>query len=228
MIVAETHSWDISPKEGIELQWCLKKKLKLRRLVKPPETVAGADVSYDKGSKQFFAGVVVLKFPGMEIIDESSAEGIVVFPYIPGLLSFREGPVLLEAFRRLKTTPDVIIFDGQGIAHPRGMGIASHIGLLLDRPSIGCAKTKLCGDFDEPGYEKGSYSPLLMKGEELGVVLRTRSGVKPLLVSPGHLVDIKGSLDIILACSKKYRLPEPTRQAHLFVNRVRRSFKKID
>lgn len=222
MIISKTHKWDISPKEGIELQKKLTKEIKLIHLESLPKTVAGADVSYDRGSNIFFAGIVVLSFPGMEIIDEVSASGEVNFPYIPGLLSFREGPVLVEAFRKLETAPDLIMFDGQGIAHPRGLGIASHMGLLLNIPSIGCAKTKLCGDYSEPGREKGSYSPLLMKGKEIGAVLRTKSRVKPIFVSPGHLVDIRSCLDIVLTSSKKYRLPEPTRQAHLFVNRVRR------
>ncbi len=222
MIIPETHRWDISPKEGIELQKKLRREIKLTPLESLPKTVAGADVSYNKGSNIFFAGIVLLSFPDMEIIDEVSAVGRVDFPYIPGLLSFREGPLLIEAFRRLETAPDLIIFDGQGIAHPRGLGIASHMGLILNIPSIGCAKTKLCGDFDEPGLEKGSSSPLLMKGKEIGAVLRTKAGIKPLFVSPGHLVDIRDSMDIVLTCSKKYRLPEPTRQAHLLVNRVRR------
>jgi len=224
MIIPETDRWNISPKEGIELQKKLRREIKLTPLGSLPETVAGADVSYNKGSNIFFAGIVLLSFPGMEIIDEVSAVGKVDFPYIPGLLSFREGPVLIEALRKLEATPDLIIFDGQGIAHPRGLGIASHMGLILNIPSIGCAKTRLCGDYDEPGLEKGSSSPLLMKGKETGVVLRTKDGVKALFVSPGHIVDIRDSMDIVLTCSKKYRLPEPTRQAHLLVNRVRRGF----
>lgn len=221
MLIGEIHSWDISPKEGIELQRRLKKRISLTPLEGLPETVAGADISYDKGSNIFFAGIVVLSFPDMEIIDEASAKGKVDFPYIPGLLSFREGALIIEALRRLETVPDLIIFDGQGIAHPRGLGIASHLGLVLNIPSIGCAKTKLCGDYIEPGREKGSCSPLIMKGKEIGGVLRTKSDVKPLFVSPGHLVDIRGSVDLVLTCSKKYRLPEPTRQAHLLVNRLR-------
>lgn len=224
MIISKIHRWDISPKEGIELQKKLKEEIKLSPLESLPETVAGADVSYNKGSNIFFAGIVLLSFPDMELIDEVSAVGKVDFPYIPGLLSFREGPILIEAFRRLETAPDLIMFDGQGVAHPRGLGIASHMGLILNTPSIGCAKTKLCGDYDEPGYEKGSSSPLLMKGREIGVVLRTKKDVKPIFVSPGHLIDRRDSLNIVLSCSKKYRLPEPTRQAHLLVNRVRREF----
>ena len=221
MITEKTDSWDVSPGEGIELQRQLKKRIDLTPFKGMPEKIAGADVSYDKGSNLFFAGIVVLSFPGMEIIDEASARGKVDFPYIPGLLSFREGPLLIEAFGMLETVPDLIIFDGQGIAHPRGLGIASHLGILLNIPSIGCAKTKLWGDYIEPAREKGSRSPLTMKGEEIGAVVRTKSGVKPLFVSPGHLVDMRGSVDIVLTCSKKYRLPEPTRQAHLLVNRLR-------
>ena len=221
MNVATLHSWDISPKEAVSVQRELQKNLTLSPLPHGPAIVAGADVSYDKGSHIFFSGIVLLTLPNLEIVEEVSSSASVSFPYIPGLLSFREGPVILEAFKKLKIKPDLIIFDGQGIAHPRGLGIASHIGLLLGIPSIGCAKTRLCGEFAEPGRRKGDWSPLALKGADVGGVVRTKNDVKPVFVSPGHLIDIKSSIDIILQCAGKYRLPEPTRQAHLLVNRVR-------
>lgn len=215
------HPWHLSPREVIDLQKKLREKVSLVPLKKEPGIVAGVDVSYDRGSDIFYSGIILLTFPGMERVEEVSAQGRVTFPYIPGLLSFREGPVVLKAFEKLKTVPDVVIFDGQGIAHPRGLGIASHIGLILGIPTIGCAKTKLCGDYLEPGIEKGDCSPLILGGEEVGGVLRSRRGVKPVFVSPGHLIDIKTAVNVVLECSVKYRLPEPTRLAHLLVNRAR-------
>ncbi|MCX7950273.1 MAG: endonuclease V, partial [Treponemataceae bacterium] len=144
------------------------------------------------------------------------------FPYIPGLLSFREGPVILSAFEELTIRPDVIIFDGQGIAHPRGLGLASHLGILLDIPSIGCAKTALVGTWDEPPDRPGSFSPLIYGGQVVGDVLRTKERVRPVFVSPGHKVGRHAAREIVLACIRGYRLPEPTRQAHLEVNMLRR------
>ncbi|MBE9504073.1 MAG: deoxyribonuclease V [Proteobacteria bacterium] len=221
MNVTKLHSWDLSFKEAVSIQRQLQKNLILSSLPKAPAIIAGADVSYDKNSRIFFSGIVLLTFPDLEIVEEVFFSASVSFPYIPGLLSFREGPVVLEAFKKLKTKPDLIVFDGQGIAHPRGLGIASHMGLILGIPSIGCAKTRLCGEFTEPGREKGDWSPLTLKGTDVGGVVRTKNDVKPVFVSPGHLIDIKSSIDVILQCASKYRLPEPTRQAHLLVNRVR-------
>jgi deoxyribonuclease V len=140
------------------------------------------------------------------------------FPYIPGLLSFREGPVILDAMNKLSAAPDLLIFDGQGVAHPRRLGIASHIGLLLDLPSIGCAKSRLCGQHEEPGLERGSHVPLMDKGETIGSVVRTRSGVKPVFVSVGHRLDLRTSVEYVLACCRGYRLPETTRRAHLMAS----------
>lgn len=229
MNVTKLHSWDISPKEAVSIQRQLQKDITLSSLPKPPAIIAGADVSYDKGSSIFFSGLVLLTFPDLEIVEEVSCSASVSFPYIPGLLSFREGPVVLDAFKKLKAKPDLIIFDGQGIAHPRGLGIASHMGLILGIPSIGCAKTRLCGEFSDPGNKKGDWSPLTLKGADVGGVVRTRDDVKPVFVSPGHLIDIKSSIDVILQCARKYRLPVPTRQAHLLVNRVRlHSHNKIE
>jgi deoxyribonuclease V len=160
------------------------------------------------------AAVVVLAFPGLEIVARATATRPIAFPYIPGLLTFREGPPILDALDRLDRKPDLFIFDGQGIAHPYRMGIASHIGLLIDLPSIGCAKSLLCGRYQEPGVERGSHIPLDDNGETIGAIVRTRSGVKPVFVSIGHRMDLKSCIDVVLACCKGYRLPETTRIAH--------------
>jgi deoxyribonuclease V len=222
MVFPALHSWNLSPKSAIELQRQLAGQVLLaRRLPELIQTVAGVDVSYRKHGSTFFAAVVVLSFPALIVIDQASAVAEVTFPYIPGLLSFRELPVLLKAFCRLQTVPDLVLVDGQGIAHPRRLGLASHLGLWLDLPSIGCAKSRLVGEAREVGSERGASQPLTDHGEEIGRVLRTRSGVKPLFVSPGHLVDIPTAAELVLACGGRYRLPEPTRQAHQLSNRLR-------
>jgi len=183
--------------------------------------VAGADISYDRGSDRFHAAVVVVGFPGLEEVETAEARGRSPFPYIPGLLSFREGPLLMRAFRRLETPPDLVLFDGHGIAHMRGVGIASHLGLLLDLPAIGCAKSRLVGSHDEPGPQAGDSAPLLFEGRRVGTVLRTRAGVKPMFVSPGHRIGHAAAVRWVLACGAGYKLPEPTRLAHLHANRMR-------
>jgi deoxyribonuclease V len=222
MVTRDIHQWEMQPKEAVSIQKGLRAKLKFQHLPKIPRLIAGADVSYDKGSDIFHAAIVLLSFPGLETVEEASASGRVDFPYIPGLLSFREGPIVIKAFEKLVNIPDVAIFDGQGIAHPRGIGIASHIGLFLGVPTIGCAKTRLVGEYDEPGMGKGDFSPLTRDGREIGAAVRTKRGVKPLFVSPGQMITIEESIDIVLKCSSRYRLPEPTRRAHLLSNRVRR------
>ena len=189
---------------------------------RPITTVAGADISYAWKSDRFFAAILLFSFPGMEIIEEVTAEETVTFPYIPGLLSFREGSALLKACQRLTRLPDVMIFDGQGIAHPRGIGLASHMGLMLDIPAIVCAKSLLVGRYAMPGEEAGTWTPLIHDNREVGAAVRTRKRVKPVFVSPGHRIGLRRSRDIILACCRGYRLPEPTRQAHLAVNRFRK------
>jgi deoxyribonuclease V len=207
------HSWDVTPSEAVAIQQSLRSKVQLTNVFDPQQirTVAGIDASYkDVGH----AAVVVLSFPDLQLIEQVTATRAISFPYVPGLLSFREAPVVLDAIAKLTHQPDVMIFDGQGIAHPRRLGIAAHIGVYLDRPTIGCAKSRLVGTYQEPGPEKGDYSPLLEHdGEVIGAVLRTKQNTKPLFISPGHKIDLKTSVWLVLNCVKNYRLPETTRLA---------------
>jgi deoxyribonuclease V len=180
-------------------------------------------VSYDKGSDWLFAAIVVLRLANLQVIGSASAVAQVPFPYIPGLLSFRECPAVLQAWDKLMVRPDCIMCDGQGIAHPRRLGIASHLGLWLDIPSIGCAKSLLVGTYREPGPTRGSIEPLIHRKEHVGAILRTKNNVSPVFVSQGHKITLQKAVELVLASCTKYRLPEPTRQAHLLVNEVRRN-----
>lgn len=217
-----THPWDVSPEEAMEIQKKLRTLVKFESLKKNVRYIAGADVSFDKGSDVVYAGIVVLKFPELVEVERSLVVTNVSFPYIPGLLSFRESPPLLKAWEKLSITPDLLIMDGQGIAHPRRLGIASHFGLLVDVPTIGCAKSLLVGVYDEPGEEEGSYTYLYDSGEIIGAVLRTRKNVHPVFVSVGHKVTLDDAINYVMKCVSGYRIPEPTRQAHLLVNALRR------
>jgi deoxyribonuclease V len=208
------HRWDLTPKEAVALQQKLRAEVVTDRPLDLAgvRLVAGVDVSVKDNVSQ--AAVVVATFPGLEPVEIARAMRPTPFPYVPGLLSFREGPVLEEAFGKLTHEPDVFVFDGAGIAHPRHIGIASHMGLWLGRPTIGCAKTHLWGRHEPVPPEKGAWAPLLDKGEVLGAALRTRANTNPVFVSPGHLIDVAGALELTLRCSPKYRLPEPIRLAH--------------
>jgi len=176
--------------------------------------VAGVDVGFEEGGRVTRAAVAVLAFPSLQLLETAIARRPTGFPYVPGLLSFRELPAVLDALLALSQLPDVFLCDGQGIAHPRRFGIASHLGVLLDRPSIGVGKTRLTGRHAEPGREKGAWTPLLDGEEVIGAVLRTRAGVKPVYVSIGHRVGLGTAIRLTLACTPRYRLPETTRQAH--------------
>ena len=225
MEYSNLHSWDLNPQEAIALQKQLAGRVLLENaLPESLNTVAGVDVSYKKWGRLFHAAVVVLDYQSLTVLETVTAKGACSFPYVPGLLSFRELPILLQAFTRLATVPDVILADAQGVAHPRRLGLACHLGLWLDLPTIGCAKSRLCGEHEEPGSEKGCWMPLLDDGEEIGRVVRTRARVKPLYISPGHKVGFDAALEIVLQCSRGYRLPEPTRQAHLLSNKLRAEY----
>jgi len=184
--------------------------------------VAGADMAFSPDGARCVAGVIVYDLEAETVIEKSLAWRAVRFPYVPGLLSFREAPAVLAAIRKLKTVPDVFLFDAHGRAHPRRLGLASHVGLLMDHPAIGCAKSRLCGEHDEPPAEPGRFVPLIHQGETVGVVLRTRAGVKPVFVSVGHRVTLDDAVRVVMASLTRYRLPEPTRLAHHLVTRHRR------
>jgi len=209
------HSWDVSAKEAIRIQEVLKDQIVLKRNFSKISTIGGGDVAYSKNGNRLFGAIAVLSFPNMEVLDMATVDGKITFPYIPGLLSFREGPILTKTFQRLRIRPAVMIFDGQGIAHPRRMGLASHMGLWLDVPSIGCAKTPLLKEFINPEPTKGSFEWIRQEGKKVGAVLRTKEKVKPLFVSPGHRIDLMTSIQLILESCQGFRIPEPLRRAHL-------------
>jgi deoxyribonuclease V len=215
------HSWEVTPREAVEIQKNLRPRLILDSNPRSIKTVAGIDVSYEAASDRLIAGVVVFRMSDLSPIESATAIQPVSFPYIPGLLSFRETPAVLLAWKKLKRRPDCLICDGQGIAHPRRLGLASHLGLWLDIPSIGCAKSILVGTYREPGERRGSRVSLIDKGEKVGVILRTREEVKPVYVSPGHRIRLDRAVEVVLACVPRYRLPEPIRQAHHLVNTLR-------
>jgi len=206
------HPWSVSPAEAVALQERLRGRVERASRLGPLRRVAGIDISVKGGRAR--AAVVVLTFPGLETVESAVVEQPCRFPYVPGLLAFREGPSILAAFRRLRVRPDLLFFDGQGIAHPRRFGIASHIGMLLDLPSIGCAKSRLIGRHAEPGRFRGAWAPLADGGEVIGAALRTREGVKPIYVSIGHRVNLRTAIRLVMRCTGSYRLPEPTRRAH--------------
>ncbi|MDD5487784.1 MAG: endonuclease V [Candidatus Omnitrophica bacterium] len=208
------HDWDITTREAVALQKELREKVLLRPFkASSIRTIAGVDVSVKDGFSR--AAVSVLSFPDMQLIENVTFKTKTLFPYVPGLLSFREGPVILECMKVLATEVDLFVFDGQGLAHPRGLGLASHLGVILGKPSIGAAKTRLYGTYDNPGGKKGAFSPLKDDtGREIGAALTTRDNTRPMFISPGHMCDVKSAINIILACCPKYRIPEPIRHAH--------------
>jgi deoxyribonuclease V len=214
------HAWNVSVEEAIQIQEALRDRIILKKTFSEVRTIGGGDAAYSKNGKLLFAAIVVLSFPEMEIIDAATAGGKILFPYIPGLLSFREGPILIKAFQKLRLKPDMMIYDGQGIAHPRGMGLASHMGLWLDLPSIGCAKTPLLDEFVFPGPLKGSSKWVRREGRKVGAVLRTRDNIKPLFISPGHRINLSTSNQFILNSCKGFRFPEPLRKAHQLAERI--------
>ncbi|HEY0010415.1 MAG TPA: deoxyribonuclease V [Candidatus Paceibacterota bacterium] len=218
-----SHSWNLTPKEAVALQKQLKDEVRLVPLARAPRLIGGADVSMNRFAKEGFAGFVTLNADTLEMVDHAVVKSDIPFPYVPGLLSFREIPMLLKAWDKLTTKPDVLVVDGIGIAHPRRLGIASHLGLMLGIPTIGCAKSVLTGIYDEPGMEAGDTSPLRDKktSETIGMALRTKRNVKPVFVSPGHLITLTEAVALVWGAVRKHRLPEPTRYAHNTVNEYR-------
>ncbi len=216
------HRWDISVTEAIVLQKRLAEKVRFEPLSKRIETIAGTDCAFLDGGKRIVAVGVLCDAKSMEVLEVTREVQTCRFPYVPGLLSFREGPAVIAVLRKLSHRPDLLICDGQGVAHPRGVGLASHVGLWVDLPTIGAAKSRLCGTHRAPGVRRGSRTQLRLDGKVIGTVLRTRTGVKPLYVSVGHRITLTDAVRWTLRCSRSVRLPEPTRRAHQYVTRFRK------
>jgi deoxyribonuclease V len=221
MRIRKLHEWDLTYGQARELQRRLASRVRFTEVKNEPRVVAGLDCAFSKDERTIFATAVVIQLPEFAVVETTTAARKVDFPYIPGLLSFREAPACIEAIEKLNATPDVFIIDGQGFAHPRRFGIASHIGVLVNKPTIGCAKSRLTGSFVEPGRRKGSFSPVVDDDEIIGAVLRTRADVKPVFVSVGHKCTLQDAISIVLKCTTRYRLPEPSRLAHQLVNRIK-------
>ena len=224
MKIAELHSWDLDYQHAVALQRELAGRL-IEQTVETGaiKTVCGVDVSSSRRSPIIHAAAVSLEAGSFRVLECATSTVEVDFPYIPGMLSFREGPAVVAAMRKLRNIPDVVIFDGQGYAHPRRLGLAAHLGLWLDLPTVGCAKTRLVGEHEPPHDDKGEWTPLRDGREIIGAVLRTRRDVKPVFISRGHLCDLESAVAIIMATIGKYRLPEPIRLAHALCNEVRRN-----
>jgi deoxyribonuclease V len=223
MKIARLHRWNLDYRAAVAVQRRLADRVvegpPLRRL----ETVAAADVSGGRKDEWIAAVVVVMRLSDFAILEVRAAARQAAWPYVPGCLSFREAPVVLDAFRQLRTVPDVILFDGQGRAHPRRLGLASHVGLALEAPAVGCAKSRLIGEPAGPlGRKRGSRTALMDRGERIGTILRTRTGVKPVFVSVGHRIDLESAERAVLAATPRFRLPEPSRLAHQWVTRLKR------
>jgi deoxyribonuclease V len=214
--------WPDNIEQARKIQESLAAKVRCTPLRKKPKLIAGVDAAFTEN--RVFAAACLFAFPELALLDEVCAASFISFPYIPGYLSFREGEATLRALRLLKAKPDLILIDGQGIAHPRRMGIASHIGVLLDLPTIGCAKSRLVGEFEEPDWKRGAYSPLLFQEKIVGMVVRTRDNVRPLFISPGHKVSLKNAIEIVLQTSREFRIPEPLRRADFLSKRVKREY----
>ena len=215
MRVQALHEWEVNIARAKEIQLNLAKRVVTKSEVIDPRLVAGIDISAPDAQGVARGAVVILRYPEFSIVEVEIAQGKLTLPYIPGLLSFRETPLILAACEKLNNSPDLILIDGQGIAHPRRFGLASHVGLFLDLPTIGCAKSILCGQHRPVGEEAGSHAELFDNGELIGAALRTKSGVKPIYVSVGHKIDLTSALQWVIKCCRGYRLPEPTRLAHL-------------
>ncbi|HVB28176.1 MAG TPA: deoxyribonuclease V [Terriglobia bacterium] len=218
--------WKLSPREAVRLQERLRERVALKDGFQSIRYVAGADIAFDPETQVAFAGVIVYRFPELEEVERRMARRKLQFPYVPGLLSFRESPILIAAFARLKTEPDLILIDGHGRAHPRLFGLACHIGVLFDKPAIGCAKSLLVGEAGEPAAKAGSSAPLEFRGERVGVVLRTRDHTRPIYVTQGHRVSLRTAVKLVRGCLDGYRIPKPTREADRYVRDLRRAYQQ--
>ena len=216
------HSWNVSPEEAVRIQCDLRSKVIRKNDFGCLKTIAGVDIAFCATSNRAFAGIVVLSFPEMEILEKRVITGTISFPYIPGLLAFREGPLIVKLFQKINKNPDITLFDGHGLAHPLGCGIASHMGVLLNIPAVGSAKSKLTGTYHVPADKKGSAGNLYDKNRKvIGKVLRSRAGCKPIFVSVGHKIKLITALTVTLQSCIKYRIPGPARLAHMLVNKTK-------
>jgi len=220
--------WPKNYQEAVALQEELRGRVQLTPLPRPPRLVGGADAICDRADEKIFGAIAVYSYPELELVEEAGAAGVCPFPYRTGLLSFREVPILAEAFARLKQRPDVLLVDGQGLAHPRGLGLATHLGLVLDLPTIGVAKSRLVGKGEEPGPDAGAASPLLLEGKVVGLILRTQAGKKPFYLSPGHRLTLAECREIVMGCVRRYRSPVPLRQADNLSRRLRSATVNLD
>ena len=207
--------------EAIAYQKELRAQINISSLDRQITTIGGSDISFNKYSEVVYAGIIIFSYPELKVMERSTVVSKTKFPYISGLLAFREVPALLQAWEKLKIKPDVLVLDGQGIAHERRLGIAAHFGIIAGTPTIGCAKSRLAGRFEEPANEVFAESPMYDKGELVGTALKTKKNCKPVFISPGNSIDMQQSVALIKSCTRGYRIPEPTRQAHLLVNQVR-------
>jgi len=214
--------WPETIEQARKIQVTLARKVRCLPLKIEPKLIAGVDAAFTEN--KIFATACLFSYPQLDLKEEVCVVSSISFPYIPGYLSFREGEAIIRALRLLKAKPDLVLIDGQGIAHPRRIGIASHIGVLLDLPAIGCAKSRLVGEFEEPGWKRGHDSPLQYQKKIVGAVVRTRDRVRPLFVSPGHKVSLKNSIEIVLRTTRGFRIPEPLRRADFLSKRVKREF----
>jgi deoxyribonuclease V len=226
MRIRRLHGWEVTTEEARRLQESLAPRVRLEPLGFRPRYVAGADVSFERFGAEVFAAACVMDISNFSIIEEIAVRSRISFPYVPGLLSFREAPPVLEALEKLKCPADAVLLDGQGLAHPRFLGLACHIGLWVGIPTVGCAKSLLIGEYSEPGKERGATSPLKIDGRVVGAALRTREGAKPVFVSPGHMSDIAGACALVMSCTRGYRIPEPIRRSHALANTARREASK--
>ena len=226
MEIRQLHPWPTDQNEAVLIQNQFKKEITVEGALNGVRLVAGADTAFDHIANTLFAAICLFTYPDLQQIDTAIASAEAKFPYVPGLHVFREGPVILKAFARLETRPDVVIFAGHGTAHPRRFGIAGHLGLILDIPSIGCARKKLVGQHQEFGSEEGESSPLYMGNSNAGLVYRSRGNVKPIFISPGHKCAPGDAYRLVIGCLRGYRMPEPLRSAHILAGRIKRGARK--